>query len=60
MTKLKRYVLTVDLYIYEDSDEKAKETANGYIDKLKEIEDNQASCISLSEQPWGELTNRKI
>jgi len=60
MTKVKRYVLTVDLYIYEDSDEKAMETANVYIEKLQETEDNQASIVSLNEQTWGELSNRKI
>ena len=60
MATKKRYVLTVDLYIYEDDDEKAKETAKAYIETLQKKDDNQASIVSLHEQTWGTLTNRKI
>lgn len=52
--------MTVDLYIYEDDDEKAKETAKAYIETLQKKDDNQASIVSLHEQTWGTLTNRKI
>jgi len=60
MTKIKRYFLTVDLYNYEDDDEKAKKAAKGYIDKLQKTEDNQASIVSLKEQAWGTLTSTNI
>lgn len=56
----KRFVLTVDLYIYADSEEEAKKTAKVCIDKLKETDDNKASIISLYEQNWGTLTNREL
>ena len=57
---MKRYILTLDLYMYEPSDAKAKETAKQYIDKLREMDDNNAEIISIHKQEFGKLEAKKI
>ena len=59
---MKRYVVTIDAYMYADDDEddravieKAKRMA-----KILDIDDNQPSVLELGEQPTGTNIYRKI
>ena len=58
--KEKRYVVTLDLYIYKEDDRKALNEAKSIISLLKSIGDNRASIVSLVEQEPGTIGNRKV
>jgi len=55
-----RYVQTIDLYIYADSDIEAKEKAENNIKKLQDIEDNKARTIDLCQLDFGKTKPKKI
>ncbi len=57
---MERYVLTLDLYMYEPSEAKAKEKAKEYIETLQGIDDNKAEIISIHKQEFGKLESKKI
>lgn len=56
----KRYVVEIQLYMYEDDDsaviDKAKELAN----QIAKNDDNRASVSAIVEQPIGIIGNRKV
>ena len=57
---MKRYVQTIDLYVYADNDQEAIQVAQANVKILEAGGDYQASTISLSEQPFGQMKSRPI
>ena len=55
MTKEIRYAVTIDLYIYTDTDEEAKVQAQNIVDNLQQISDNKASVVSIHEAPFATM-----
>lgn len=51
--KKKRYVVTLDLYVYAEDDKKAKEEAWFYKQHNRLVEDNNAEIVSIHEAPFG-------
>lgn len=60
MAKEKRYVATIEFYIYAESDIEAKEQMDKICKERKEQFDDQTSIVSLWEQPSGTLSARKV
>ncbi len=58
--KDKRYILTLDLYIYQEDDVRALNEARSIVSDLKSKDDNRASIVSLVEQEPGTIGNRKV
>lgn len=56
----KRYVATIELYVWADNDADAKKNAEKIATALDNKLDNDASVTSLYEQLTGTLDNRKI
>lgn len=50
---MKRYVVTLDLYVYAKDDTKAKEEAEFYVKHNKLVDDNKAEIVSIHEAPFG-------
>jgi len=61
---MKRYVVTVDLYIYADTDEEVKEKAEKFTEDAQFLVDgteNKATVVSIYEAPFAKIGNlRKI
>jgi len=57
---MQRYIPTIQLAIYADSDEQAKEKANNLIKHLQSLSDNDAEMIELHEMPYGSMKGREI
>ena len=55
----KRYVVTVDFYIYAKNDAESKVIASNYI-KQMDIDDNKISIVSIHEQPTGTMNSRLV
>ena len=60
MSKEKRYVVTMDMYVYSENDYMARKNAHKLADGLKSKLDNQAAVLDIVEQPFGTLGNRKL
>ena len=60
MSKEKRYVVTMDMYVYAENDFMARKRAHKLADGLKSKLDNQAAVLDIVEQPFGTLGNRKL
>lgn len=56
---MKRYAVTIDLYVYAKSDEDAIKQSEE-ITKILDLDDNKATVQSIHEQSFGQLTNRKV
>ena len=56
----KRYVATVNFYVYAKSDKEALEQMEKFCDKQITKEDNQCSLVNLYEQPFGTTISRNI
>ncbi|MBR1525038.1 MAG: hypothetical protein IJ640_00060 [Prevotella sp.] len=56
----KRYVITLDAYLYADDDEQAKARCELYREALQQIDDCRPAVLSLCEQPFGTLGNRQV
>ena len=56
---MKRYAVTIDLYVYAESDEDAIKQSEE-ITKILDLDDNKASVQSIHEQSFGQLTSRKV
>lgn len=56
---MKRYAVTIDLYVYAKSDEDAK-LQSEQIAKHLDLDDNKSSVQSIHEQSFGQLTSRKV
>ncbi len=52
--KKQRYVLTMDMYIYAESDEQALMIANDIVKKENDEWDNQAKILSVHSAPYGQ------
>lgn len=53
MEKQKRYTLTVDLYIYANTDDEAIKEAKKVIDTLENKDDCKAEILSIYETMFG-------
>jgi DNA modification methylase len=56
----KRYLVSVEMYMYAKDDEDVQKQAQRFADQLKAKHDNQAVVMSIYEQPFGTLGNRKL
>jgi hypothetical protein len=57
---MKRYSVTIDLYVYAASDEDAIKQADDVAKQMDLDNDNKASVQSIHEQSFGQLTSRKV
>ena len=57
---MKRYIQTIDLYVYADNDVEAIQVAQANVKILQSVGDNHAETIDLSEQPFGQIKGRSI
>jgi hypothetical protein len=57
---MKRYSVTIDLYIHAHSDEEAIKQANEIAEKLRSKEDNHASVLEIWENKFGSLNHRLV
>lgn len=55
MKNEKRYAVTLDLYVYAETDEKAKEEAEFYKEHIELVADNKANIVSIHETPFGSI-----
>ena len=53
---MKRFVMSMDMFIYADDAEKAKELAEYLADKQRKKWDNQANVSSLKQLDFGSLS----
>lgn len=60
MRNLKRYVATIDVYVYAESDEQAIELTKNLDDKIKLDDFSGFNVLELAEQPTGTLGSRPI
>ncbi len=56
----KRYTVTVDLYVYAETDEKAKQEAEFYKEHIELVEDNKANVVSIFETPFASFKKREV
>ena len=56
---MKRYVVTIDMYVYAENDDLAVHQAKRIAKEL-DLDDNKAAVTEICEQSFGQLTNRKI
>lgn len=52
---MKRFVMSMDMFIYAESDEKAKELAQYIANQQQKKWDNQANVSSLKELNFGKI-----
>ena len=52
----KRYVVTMDMYVYAENDYMARKNAHKLADNLRNLRDNQAAVLDIVEQPFGTRT----
>lgn len=57
---MKRYTLTVQLYVYAENDNEARETAKDIEELLQSVEDNKAKVIEINETPFAKMISRKV
>ena len=60
MEKDKRYVVTMEFYIWAKDDKTVKQEAEALAKEMDAQEDNRASIVSIYEQPTGTIGNRKL
>ena len=61
MEKQKRYTVTLDLYVYTNTDEQAFKEAKKVIDTLENKDDCKAEILSIHKTPFGTIGEaRKI
>lgn len=56
----KRYVLTMDMYLYAGSDKSAIKQAKKLVKELDKKGDNLPAILSLDESPFGSLEIREV
>jgi len=56
----KRYVATVEFYVWGDNDEDVIKQVQEYCTEQDLKNDNHCNLNSLVEQPWGEIGNRVV
>lgn len=57
---MKRYVATVEFYVWADSDMEATNQAKSLCKEQDAKADNRCELVSLVEQPFGILGNRSV
>ena len=57
---MKRYVVTIEMYVYAENDASAKAIAESKAKKEREYNDNRCSVSGIVEQPFGSLKVRKV
>ena len=57
---MKRYTVTIDLYVYAESDKDAVKQAETIAKQMDIDNDNKASVQSIYEQSFGQLTSRQV
>jgi uncharacterized protein (UPF0210 family) len=57
---MKRYAVTIDLYVHADSDAEAIKQADKIAEKLRSKEDNHASVLEIWENQFGSLNHRLV
>ena len=57
---MNRYVITIDAYLYANDDEQARVRSELYCEALRHVDDCQPAVLSMHEQPFGILANRRI
>lgn len=57
---MKRYTLMVQLYMYAENDNEARETAKDIEELLQSVEDNKAKVIEINETPFAKMISRKV
>lgn len=60
MENEKRYVVTLDLYVYSENDSEAIAKAHNLANTIANINANECSVIDIVEQPFGVIGNRKV
>lgn len=55
MEKQKRYTVTLDLYVYANTDDEAIKEAKKVIDTLENKDDCKAEILSIHETPFGTI-----
>jgi hypothetical protein len=56
----KRYYVTIGMMMYADSDEAVIKKAEAFASQLRAKHDNRATVLSVYENPFGSLTDRKV
>jgi hypothetical protein len=56
----KRYLVSVEMYMYAKDDEDVQKQAQRFADQLRNKYDNQAVVMSIYEQPFATLGSRKL
>lgn len=56
----KRYTFSVNMFLFAESDEEAKELAEAFAREIDMREDNKAKVVSLGEAPFGKTEYREI
>ena len=57
---MKRYAVTIDLYIHADSDAEAIKQADKIAENLRGKEDNHASVLEIWENKFGSIDHRRV
>lgn len=60
MEKLKRYTVTIDLYVYANTDNEAIKEAKKVIDTLENKDDCKVEILSIYETNFGSLQSREL
>lgn len=55
-----RYTVKLDAYLYAENDEHAKIKAEKLAEFLRNLEDNDAEVVELTETPFASLATRKV
>ena len=55
-----RYVVTLEMYMFDKSDSAIKLQAKKLADKLSKQDDNQCTVQEIVAQEFGKLGNRKV
>ena len=57
---MKRYAVTIDLYIHAENDSEAIKQADKIAENLRGKEDNHASVFEIWENKFGSLNHRLV
>jgi hypothetical protein len=57
---MKRYAVTIDLYIHAENDSEAIKQAEKVAENLRGKEDNHASVLEIWENKFGSLNHRLV
>ena len=55
-----RYVVTVEMYMYDTDDKSVKKQAEKFASDLRRKQDNDAKVLTIVGQKFGTIGNRKV